>query len=748
MKTNAVVLTAAGILLAVGAGGGRAESSVRQEIVTGVEVVEQNNPEAKFEEYREIPNGVVIDAYSLTREGEKSSLSLAAQHVQQEDQSANMEFHSPKLSLSLSYDQSPHLWSENAQTLYTEVSPGVFRLPDGMQSTFQANPGTAPWTNMMISTFAGLAHGQELSSRQDKTALGLGYALSEDVSLGLDLSMEKKNGHKLQAMAFGFSHVVEIPKPIDQTVYESNVRVDYALGGTHLSLSHGLSLYQNDINAVIWDSSRKLSDSFSSSGYSTGNQSSQGRLATQPDNRSQTVALSGGTDLPLKSHFTADVSFVQMVQNDDLLPYTINTAMVSTSTIGFDAFDPSILPVKSAGAKNTLWVQNYAVTNQAIKNLTLALKARSEQMGNSSQEVLFASGIARLDQAWSTAPVSTDRFAYRKRTLGVSGDWDPSPWWGLGLDLSRETAIREHREFKETEDNVVTGRLRYRPLGWMFLKARYVRAARKAMELEIEDFENDSGVLIELPGLRRSDIAARDRNAGDLTVQMGGRSLNVSLVGVLSHDKFLPGDGNLANALVAVSTGNQSQMYGLLSSRNARAGIDVSWEATDRVGLFTYYQYEHVIGLQRSNTTNASPPVTQDAANDWTVLSTDRYDVAGVGVDIDVLADVTLSLGYDLAFSRGATDIKEKGSALATKTSPPETKTSKQDFSIKGEYRPRKDLSFELGYLHERYDVSDFATDNVPLVSGSLSGQTNLLLADSLLDYRAHVVAFKVKYAW
>jgi hypothetical protein len=316
------------------------------------------------------------------------------------------------------------------------------------------------------------------------------------------------------------------------------------------------------------------------------------------------------------------------------------------------------------------------------------------------------------------------------------------------VDVARETAIREHREFKETEDNVVTGRLRYRPLGWMFMKARYVRAARKAKDLEIEDFENDSGVLIELPGLRRSDIAARDRNAGDLTVQMGGRSLNVALVGALSHDKFLPGDGNLANALVAVSTSNQSQMYGLLSSRNARAGVDVSWEATDRVGLFTYYQYEHVIGLQRSNTTNASPPVTQDAANDWTVLSTDRYDVAGLGVDVDVLADVTLSLGYDLAFSRGATDVKEKGSALATKTSPPETKTSKQDFSLKGEYRARKDLSFELSYLHERYDVSDFATENVPLVSGSLSGQTNLLLADSLLDYRAHVVAFKVKYAW
>jgi hypothetical protein len=49
-----------------------------------------------------------------------------------------------------------------------------------------------------------------------------------------------------------------------------------------------------------------------------------------------------------------------------------------------------------------------------------------------------------------------------------------------------------------------------------------------------------------------------------------------------------------------------------------------------------------------------------------------------------------LRLGYDLAFSRGAFEYKELGSAVATKKSLPDTRTSKQDYSIKADYKASK----------------------------------------------------------
>ncbi|HMX42760.1 MAG TPA: MtrB/PioB family outer membrane beta-barrel protein [Elusimicrobiota bacterium] len=745
MTMKSMFRSFAGLLLLAGPAALRAETKVSQEMVTGAQVVDQNNPEAKFEEYREVPNGAFIDLYSMEVEGDKNDFSFTAKKVRQEDQSAAAKFNNGRLSLDVTYDQIPHNWSENAKTLYTEVAPGEFRLPDGMQATFQANPGTAAWQNIMASTFAGLAHAQELASRQDKTSVAMGYALSDKVQLGINLSMEKKNGHKLMAMPFGFSHAVEIAKPIDQTVYESNAQIGYMAGGMNLSLGYGASLYQNDINTVIWDSSRRSTDRLSSaSGYSTGDQSSQGRMSMQPDNQAHTFSLAGGFDLPAKSRLDADISFTQMLQNDELLPYTINTALnASTNTVGIDAFDPATLPVKDANTKQTLWVQNYTLTNRSFKNVVVGFKARSEQLGNSSMEITFP-GAARMDQGWSTAPISTDRFEYRKLAVGANADWDPSYRLGFTLDLTQEKATREHREYKETDERILTGKVRYRPAGWLSVRGRYVNADRKAKDLEIEDFEDASGTLIELPGLRRADIAARERNAGDVTVQMFRGPVSVGLLGALVHDHFKPGDGDMTGGNPA----NLDQQYGLLSNRNARAAVDLSWDATDRVGFFSFYEYEHVIGIQRSNLTNASPPVTQDAANDWSVKSTDRYDVAGLGFDVDVRSDLKVTLAYDLAHSRGATDFVDLGSALATKVTPPETKTTKQDYTVKGEYQVKKDLSFELGYLFERYDVTDYATENIPVVSGRLAGQTNLLLGDSLMDYKAHVVSAKVHYKW
>lgn len=59
-------------------GVGFSEMKITQELEAGVQGVKQNNPEAKFEEYREVPNGVVIEKYSITGEGEKSDYSLEA----------------------------------------------------------------------------------------------------------------------------------------------------------------------------------------------------------------------------------------------------------------------------------------------------------------------------------------------------------------------------------------------------------------------------------------------------------------------------------------------------------------------------------------------------------------------------------------------------------------------------------------------------------------------------------------------
>lgn len=752
----------AGVLLTLGGSALLAETKVSQEITAGVQGVTQNNPEAKFEEYRDVPQGIVIDKYAITEESDKYDMKFQVKNVQQADQTAELGFRTGKLNLGLSYDMLPHRWSNVSQTLYSESSPGVLLLPDGMQAQIRAlTSGSAAtartnWFNVMQSTFAGLSHTQELETHQAKAGANLGFSLSDGLSLKMGFFQEKKDGHKLQAFAFGRNSAVELARPIDQTVYDSSLKLVYDTKKLTMGLGYGLNLYHNDISSLIWDNTKRDTDQFITNNDPEGRNSKQGRAALQPDNMAHTASFTAGVDVTKEVRVDADVSYTRMLQNDDLLPYTINTQLnASTATVGFNAYDASTLPSKGAETDQSLWVQNYSLTTRPSKMSTIRLGVRSEQLGNNSKDISFA-GAAICDQQWSAASASnnteTERFAYRKLAYGANADIQPLHALGLGADVTQESAHRTQREYGKTVETTITGRANYKPTSWSSIRGRYINADRVASEFEMEDYMigGSTWTFAELPGMRRMDLGSRRRNMGDATVQAWTGPFNVSLQGALGYDQYRPGEGPTSNPFIAVSTSNQSKTYGLQENRIARAGADFSWDVSDFLGWSAYYEYEQVRGVQKGNA--SSSPSNQDTFNDWTAITNDRYDTAGTSIELSPVQKIMLTLGYDLAHSRGATDLTELGATLAAKESPPETKTTKQDYSIKCDFQARSNITITAGYLFEKYDVVDFATQNIPLIGSKDStgavAQTNIFLADSLMSYKAHVANLKFNYKW
>ncbi len=751
-----------GVLLAVGTSALWAEVKVSQEITAGVQGVTQNNPEAKFEEYRDVPKGIVIDKYSITEESDKYDMKFQVKNVQQSDQAAELGFRAGKLDLGLSYDMLPHRWSNVSQTLYSESSPGVLLLPDGMQAQIRAlTSGSAAtartnWYNVMQSTFSGLAHTQELETHQAKAGANLGFALSDALKIKMGFFQEKKDGHKLQAFAFGRNSAVELARPIDQTVYDSSLKLVYDTKKLTMGLGYGLNLYHNDISSLIWDNTKRDSDQFITNNDPEGRNSKQGQAALQPDNMAHTASLTAGLDVTNKVRVDADVAYTRMLQNDVLLPYTINTKLnASTATVGFNAYDSSTLPSEGAETDQTLWVQNYSLTTRPLKSATIRFGVRSEQLGNNSKEIVFA-GAAICDQQWSVRSASndteTERFAYRKLAFGANADIQPLSVLGLGADVTQESAHRTLREYGKTVETTITGRANYKPTSWASVRGRYINADRVASEFEIEDYMigGSTWTFAELPGMRRMDLGSRRRNMGDAAVQAWTGPFNISLQGALGYDQYRLGEGPTSNPFVAVSTSNQNKQYGLMENRIARAGADISWDISDFLGWSAYYEYEHVRGVQRGNA--SGNPSNQDTFNDWTAVTTDCYDTGGTSIELSPVQKILLTLGYDLSHSRGATDLQELGATLATKQNPPETKTTKQDYSIKCDFHARSNVTISAGYLFEKYDVVDFATQNIPLVgSQDTTGavpQTNIFLADSLMSYKAHVANLKFNYKW
>jgi hypothetical protein len=117
-----------------------AETTVTQELEVGLQDVNINNPEAKFEEYKDIPQGIVFPHYELNLDAPNYEMSFDARNVAQEDQSFNLDYsRNGKLKFNAGWDQTPHRWSNTSRTLYNETSSGVYELPDDIQSYFQTN---------------------------------------------------------------------------------------------------------------------------------------------------------------------------------------------------------------------------------------------------------------------------------------------------------------------------------------------------------------------------------------------------------------------------------------------------------------------------------------------------------------------------------------------------------------------------------------------------------------------------------
>ncbi|MBL0057556.1 MAG: MtrB/PioB family outer membrane beta-barrel protein [Elusimicrobia bacterium] len=709
-----------------------AETKISQDVEVGVQGVSVNTSEAKFEEYGEVPNGPFMNYYSMDVDAEKYDLSFFTRRPSLDDQSAELNYdRGGKLWFNAGYAQNPHRWANSSVSLYNEVSPGVLALPDGMQGTLQTfGNTTANWFNVMNSTFAGLAHTEELYVRGDRSSVNLGFAPAPQWAVNLDLYKEKKAGKQMGMFGFGRNYAVEMARTVDQTVYDSALGLAYSGKRLSMGMKYGFNSFKNDVDKLTFDSYRRQTDIVGS--LTSGVGASKGQGSVQPDNIAQSFAANLGLDVAPKTRFEADASYTYMRQNADLLPHTVNTAAAASA-------DP--LPEKSADTKNAFWVQNYRLTHQLTQSMALGARLRSEQMGDNSKHMDFGGHVA-MDQLWEADDWATHRFGYRKNNTGLTMDWNLSKAWLFGAEAFNETATREMRNFKETSDDNIIGRLEFHPAPTFKVRARYTNAYRSA-----SDYEAPSSTTVELAGLRYFDIAARARNAGDLSVTGWKGALSYGLNGGFATDKFNSGDGP-TNDDVTIATNNVAMMYGLLHSHTATAGADLALDVSSQVGFFGFYQFQWIRGVQRSNRSGGGSP-TSDVQEIWEVQTTDRYDVVGVGVDLRPVERLKFVLAYDLSHSEGAMDyLTVNAGNSTTLKAPPETVTTKQVYRLDGEIKASSNLTCTLGYTREDYKIHDFANQNLGLTSGQAAGQTNVTLADNSEDYKAHIVSARLNLRW
>lgn len=724
----------------------QAETKVSQKAEVGYQNVDIDSTEAKFEEYGEVPEGPILKKYILKLEKDNGvDLKFKAKNVRQEDQSFKLSISKDrKTNLVLSWDQSPHLYSNDIRTPYRQTQPGEFHLPLVTRTSLSALNATS-FVNT-INTLIG--EGQTLGFRSDKASLAFSMRPIDSLKVGIGVSEQIKKGNKAIGASFGFSHVVELPQPIDSKTYNTDLNADYSGKLVQASFRYGFSSFNNDIENMTWDNGKRVSDRATSAfGYIAGDQSAQGRMSLAPDNSAHNVGLSLGGNLPHNTRVTASFSAGYSEQNRNLLPYTINSAIIpgAAATPPFDASNPNNLTTNRANAQMMTWTQDFRVHSNPLSPLTLGFLYHVHQLDNRTSEVEMP-GYVRFDQVWESVVSTNVAFQYRKDKMEGKIGYRIIDPVSVGLSYAKETTQRDHREVHKTKENTLKAITDIKPLQWLMFRGSILNARRAMEDFDIDEQVNRG----EIPGMRRFDVADRTRNMGTLSAQAYLDSVSMAISASRRHDDFRPGKGELSGVDPITKLhlpSNQRQMYGVLESRSSKGSLDLGWDATKSIGVTGFYEYEEDKSRQRSNSNGAA--ANQDAANDWVAQIFDRYHTAGIELDVRGIKDwIDVHLGYDFNRSMGATDLVSVGSALQGNFSLPNTETTRQDIKVRTELKISKNLSFGIGYLFQKYDISDFAVGSVPFGTGSQSGQTNIYLGDSVSNYVAHVTTVLAKYRW
>ena len=290
----------------------------------------------------------------------------------------------------------PLFYSTITTSPFREDGTAVFRLDDQTQTAVQNRTAT-------IDAYAPDLAQLNLRASRDVARVRLDYDLSRDLDLRVGMTSTARSGAQPWNASFGFSNAIELPLTLDTRTNDVNAAAEWSNPRGMVRLAYDGSWFDNHAGTLIWDNPLRVTDQTYPGAYSAGDGSSQGRMALWPDSTAHTVSASGSLALPARSRAFAYVSVGQWLQNEPLLPHTINSAIA-----------PIPLPRDSAEAKAVITSMNYRLTSRPAPSLWLSGQYRLYDYDNRTPH--FPGGPVRAPRRQRRArrrPAAASRSATR-----------------------------------------------------------------------------------------------------------------------------------------------------------------------------------------------------------------------------------------------------------------------------------------------------------------------------------------------
>ena len=612
-------------------------------VTLGGQAVDLSGDSSKFQEYREVPDGVVAPASHFFGRTPDFSYDFRGYTIREDDLRYTLLTDFKGARVSAEYFRMPHYFGNDGLSLLTQAGNGDFVLGPGLQQRYQSAITSVPrsavtfgFLNNLVAPDLAAGELTDLKLVRARTRVNLDLTRGKPVEVRLGYFREDRTGDRAAAGAsFGFGNVVELPEPVDYTTQDvaATASLDRHWGSVRGTVRY--NWFTNAIPVLGFENPFRSTDGTDASAYQAPGTASIngpvfGRVALPPDNDALTGTAGASFKLPGKTRVIADLSYGRWTQNSTpFIAYTTNASITAPAGVT----GVGSLPTRQLDGKADVISQSYTVLSRPVPHLTLTARVRDYDFRNETPRVTLP-GYVRFDAVWEEIGRISVPYAYRNDRADLTASYD------LGR-LTVEAGYKYlafHREFRETEKTTENGVIlaaNLRAHDGVVLRGSYEHAKRGfdhylAEESEDASFTNPGAPtnLFALPEELGGPVPSRydqankdfDRFSGLLQVAPNDKwSASVSYLYALeNYNDFTP-DQFTAD----------TNLYGLNRVSYDSLAVDVDFTPTERVNLYGFFGRENNKNWQRGRQSGAT--VSLNPIDDWFSTVADRVDSYGGG---------------------------------------------------------------------------------------------------------------------
>ena len=689
---------------------------------------------SKFTEYREVPKGVSIPFLNLFATTSKFDFNLLADNVRQTDQRYTGWFDTAAVGISFDYNQIPHNIGNNGHALWSQVSPGVYGMSpawrkawgDTIDATLPTSARTYDFYYGLISPSLGDANSFDIKGlrQHGEVAFDLGRKLPFDLNFTYVRDVKTGNRGESSGTLYGVANtVVDVPDVMNEVTTDYGIRFEHAFkaGNVHATLNRNVFNERQD--SLVIDNPFRATDLTWVSASVPGG-SAMGRYGTPPSNEAIRGSFGALLKFKRQTRIAADVALGQWTQNDQFLPYTINSTIL-TGVGGTPANLTSSLFAQSLNGKIDTTTLNFAFSSRPVDNLGVRLRYRKYDQVDKRTNIIWPghAGWGDPERAWTTrASVGEDMYADSMGYSNKSDRFDGQVNYDIkGLTL--EGAYR-YAKLDRTNVEATSGKDSGFALSAVYHATDMlgVRAVYDALHRTASDYDPANY------GLPSNESERKTTRTGvDIEVSPA-ETLDLTFAYFRRNDEY-PNRPARAAGLDPASTSS-----GLLSASYDTFTAEVDYNPSPRVELSGYYTYEKNLATDRNITLTGGVSVNNSLRYDVT----DKTNTFGASAVFQLVPEKwTFSLMARSQKVDGLMDVfaaNQAGSFYTGRvnngfsgtvpiTDYDDTLLTTVSFRI--DYAVAKAWKIGAGYVYEKYNFADAFTSQTTSLDADAADAAN-----------------------